>query len=119
MGSYASAWDFLARDLRNDGMRGWAATITMITTILWLFCAGMTVYLGFWKGSMFSAPGLEDWTGDKDDQDEKSRGGRRDEWNGTYSLPSEEGSNDEEKAQANGSDHGDENGNGNDVRRRS
>ncbi|KAL1305811.1 hypothetical protein AAFC00_003973 [Neodothiora populina] len=86
LASYANAWSLLSRDLRNDGMRGWAATFTVITTVLWLFCSMMTCYHGFWKGSLFTAPGLEDWLGDRDDQDEESRGGRRDNWNGTYTL---------------------------------
>lgn len=105
--SYANAWSFLSRDLRNDGMRGWAATFTMIATIAWLFCAVMTTYEGFWKGSLFSAPGLEDWVGDKEDQDEDSRNGRRDNWNGTYTLPdpSQKSKVDEEAGHSNGVDN--------------
>ncbi|GAB7349819.1 hypothetical protein MBLNU459_g0527t1 [Dothideomycetes sp. NU459] len=110
MASYASAWSFLGRDLHNEGMRGWAATTTMIATLLWLFCAFETTYLGVWKGSMFSAPGLEDWLGDKEDQRPEGRGGRKDDWNGTYSLSRK----DEEEAQANGIEHG----RADDVRRR-
>ncbi|THX89283.1 hypothetical protein D6D05_01378 [Aureobasidium pullulans] len=113
MASYANAWCFLSRDLRDDGMRGWAATMVMIATLLWLFCALETVYRGFWQGSLFSAPGLEDWLGDKE-QDEKSRGGRKDEWNGTYSMP-QPGSQDEESGQANGHQSNDNEG---DSRRR-
>lgn len=123
--SYANAWSFLSRDLRNDGMRGWAATMTTISVILWLVCSAFTCYLGFWKGSLFSAPGLEDWLGDKEEQDEKSRGGRRDNWDGTYSLPdssnqSTNGS-DEERGEANGHQNSNDNGNGNgnETRRRS
>lgn len=102
MASYANAWCFLSRDLRDDGMRGWAATMVMIATILWLFCALETAYRGFWLGSLFSAPGLEDWLGDgEQEQDEKSRGGRKDAWNGSYTMPPP-GSQDEESGQANG-----------------
>lgn len=122
LASYANAWCFLARDLRNNGMRGWAATMTVITTLLWLFCALMTVYHGFWKGSLFSAPGLEDWLGDSEDQDEAGRG-KKDHWNGTYSLsrPSEKGAKpgDEEQGIVNGNSNGNGvshgNGNGNGV----
>lgn len=109
LASYANAWCFLSRDLRNDGMRGWAAFMVMVSTILWLVCAVLTTYHGFWKGSLFSAPGLEDWLAN-DEQDEektKARGGRKDNWNGTYTMPdpSEQGSqDDEEKGQANGRD---------------
>jgi tellurite resistance protein TehA-like permease len=100
--SYANAWCFLSRDLRDDGMRGWAATMVMIATLLWLFCALETVYRGFWQGSLFSAPGLEDWLGDgEQEQDEKGRGGRKDAWNGSYTMPPP-GSQDEESGQANG-----------------
>lgn len=67
LASYTNAWAVLSRDFRNDGMRGWAAFNTMLVTILWLFCAVMTTYLGFWKGSLFSAPGLDDWLGKGDD----------------------------------------------------
>jgi tellurite resistance protein TehA-like permease len=86
MASYANTWCFLSRDLGNDGMRGWAATMVMVSTLLWLFCAMETVYRGFWKGSLFSAPGLEGWLGEEE-QDEKSRGGRRDQWSGEYTMP--------------------------------
>lgn len=121
LASYANAWCFLSRDLRNDGMRGWAATIVMVSTILWLGCAIFTSYLGFWKGSLFSAPGLEEWLGDDEQQDEKSkqRGGRKDNFNGTYTMPdpSEQGSqDDEEKGMANGRDSS---GSGSESRRRS
>ncbi|KAG9556255.1 hypothetical protein KCU71_g11670, partial [Aureobasidium melanogenum] len=102
MASYANAWCLLSRDLRDNGMRGWAATMVMIAVILWLFCALETVFRGFWQGSLFSAPGLEDWLGDEEqEQDEKSRGGRKDAWNGSYTMPPP-GSQDEESGQANG-----------------
>lgn len=63
---------------------------------------------------MFHAPGLESWAGDNEDQDAKSRNGRKDEWNGTYSLQRHEEKSDEETGQANGFHHGD----ANDMRRR-
>jgi len=59
--SYANAWAVISRDLRNNGMRGWADTQIVISTILWLFCAGMTVWFGLIKGDMFSSPGLDEW----------------------------------------------------------
>ena len=46
-------------------MRGWADTQIVISTILWLFCAGMTVWFGFIKGDMFSSPGLDEWRPEK------------------------------------------------------
>jgi len=63
--SYANAWAAISRDLRNNGMRGWADTQIVISTILWLFCAGMTVWFGFIKGDMFSSPGLDEWRPEK------------------------------------------------------
>ncbi|KAF1344461.1 voltage-dependent anion channel-domain-containing protein [Delphinella strobiligena] len=118
--SYANAWASLSRDLRNDGMRGWAATMTVLAVLLWLVCSACTCYIVFWKGSLFAAPGLEDWLGDQEEQDVKGRGGRRDNWDGTYSLPdpwnqSTDGG-DEERGEANG--HRNNDGNGNETRRR-
>ncbi|TKA68924.1 hypothetical protein B0A49_05901 [Cryomyces minteri] len=72
-GSYANAWSLLGRDLRNSGMRGWAAANIVIVILIWLFCAGMTSWLGFWKGSLFSAPGLEEWL-DEGEQDGQGDG---------------------------------------------
>lgn len=101
-------------------MRGWAATMTVLAVLLWLVCSACTCYIVFWKGSLFAAPGLEDWLGDQEEQDVKGRGGRRDNWDGTYSLPdpwnqSTDGG-DEERGEANG--HRNNDGNGNETRRR-
>ncbi|KAI9824898.1 MAG: hypothetical protein M1832_001503 [Thelocarpon impressellum] len=61
LGAYANAVSVLARELRNDGLRGWAATCTVAVMLLWVFCAVGTVHKGFWKGELFYAPGLEGW----------------------------------------------------------
>ena len=61
LGAYAYAVGFVAQDLNNDGLKGWAATCTVAVVIFWLICAGGTLYKGFWKGEMFYAPGLEGW----------------------------------------------------------
>lgn len=96
LASYANAWSFLSRDLRNDGMRGWAAMITMLATITWLFCALCTTYFGLYQGSLFNAPGLEEWIGDPDQEGKKGR--KAHQSNGTYSM----GEPDEEKGETNG-----------------
>lgn len=91
----------------------------MVATIAWIFCAAMTTYLGFWKGSLFNAPGLEDWLEEGDERNGKERGGRKDAWNGTYTLPDPSEKNDDEeqqKAEANGHDG---NSNDSESRRRS
>ncbi|KAI9693333.1 MAG: hypothetical protein M1822_005329 [Bathelium mastoideum] len=59
---YTNALCRLAQDLNNPGFRGWAATCTIITLLLWLSCALMTLWKGVWKGQLFFAPGLEGWT---------------------------------------------------------
>jgi len=60
-GTYANALSVISKDLRNDGLKGWAATCTMAVILLWMLCAVGTVYKGFWKGELFYAPGLEGW----------------------------------------------------------
>lgn len=60
-GTYALALSALSVDLRNDGLKGWAAACTMFVILLWMLCATGTVYKAFWKGEMFYAPGLEGW----------------------------------------------------------
>jgi len=60
-GTYANALSFLSMDLRNEGLKGWAATCTTTVVLFWLLCAVGTVYKGFWKGELFYAPGLEGW----------------------------------------------------------
>lgn len=105
LGSYSNGWSDTSRDLRNSGMRGWAATLTVATIIMWLFCALMTTYLGFWEGSLFSAPGLEEWIvdeGEGGDGGEKIEG-RTDSYNGTYVIDS---SDTEEKDQERGESTG-------------
>ena len=51
----------VAKDLNNTGLRGWAAAMSTITIILWLYCALGTFYKGVWCGELFFAPGLEGW----------------------------------------------------------
>lgn len=100
---YANAWSNLSRDLRNDGMRGWAATNTVGVLIIWLFCALMTAYLGFWKGELFSAPGLEDWLhkerGSEEGGDQGA--GKQHRYDGTYTMP-QPGTGDEEDGRKEG-----------------
>ncbi|TKA41247.1 hypothetical protein B0A49_13376, partial [Cryomyces minteri] len=86
-GSYANAWSLLG----NSGMRGWAAANIVIVILIWLFCAGMTSWLGFWKGSLFSAPGLEE--GVRMERQRKKKKGAQGEVNekkhnadGTYTM---------------------------------
>lgn len=51
----------ISKDLDNTGLRGWAAAISTITLLLWLYCALGTFYKGVWCGELFFAPGLEGW----------------------------------------------------------
>jgi len=74
-GSYANAWSYLSRDLRNDGMRGWAATHTVIVLLIWVVLALLTVWLGAIKGEMLKAPGLEEWIGEEKRRDEEKDAG--------------------------------------------
>lgn len=89
LASYANAWSILSRDLRNNGMRGWAATNTVLVVVIWLLCAAFTVHGGLWKGELFFAPGLKELIiGTRDDggkEDAKhSKTGR---WNGMRRTP--------------------------------
>lgn len=59
--SYTNGWEFLSRDIRNNGMRGWAAANMVACVLIWLLCALSTVYYAVWKGSLLFAPGLEGW----------------------------------------------------------
>lgn len=59
--TYANGLSIISKDLRNDGLKGWAATCTTTVVLFWLLCAVGTVYKGFWKGELFYAPGLEGW----------------------------------------------------------
>ena len=58
---YTNALCRLAQDLDNTGFRVWAAICTVVTVLLWLACALMTLWKGVWKGRLFFAPGLEGW----------------------------------------------------------
>jgi len=60
-GVYANALCRLSLDLRNDGLRGFAATCVVATILLWLGCAIATFYRGIWQGKLFYAPGLQGW----------------------------------------------------------
>ncbi|SLM36034.1 Voltage-dependent anion channel [Lasallia pustulata] len=61
LGVYALGLSNLSKDIRNNGFKGYAAAISVLTVLFWLMCAVGTVYKGFWKGELFYAPGLEDW----------------------------------------------------------
>ncbi|KAF2835715.1 hypothetical protein M501DRAFT_1060716 [Patellaria atrata CBS 101060] len=60
--AYTNGWAVVARDFRNEGMRGWAAMLGVLCIIFWFYVATFTAYLGFWKGSMFYDPALADWS---------------------------------------------------------
>ncbi|KAF2147092.1 uncharacterized protein K452DRAFT_354559 [Aplosporella prunicola CBS 121167] len=110
IGAYCNGWEVLSRDLRNDGMRGWSATVLVLVSIIWLFCALCTVYLGFWKGELFFAPGLEDWLyKEKDDEQQNGEqsNGRRISYNGTYRMEKPKQKDEENgNGNANGSQNG-------------
>jgi len=118
--SYATGWSNLSQDLRNDGMRGWAAFNSVVVILIWLYCAVQTSYWGFWKGSLFFAPGLENWIGDEDDEESKSKKqqsqerGRTMKYNGTYDLrhPSARDEENGTKSNAQASASGNSNGPG-------
>lgn len=61
VGAYANAFCRLGILLRNDGMKGWGQTWVMITALLWLMCAFLSVYKAVWQGKLFFAPGLQGW----------------------------------------------------------
>lgn len=58
-GVYSNAWCRLSTNLRNEAMKGWAATCVVATVLLWLMCAITTLYKGVWQGKLFVAPGLQ------------------------------------------------------------
>ncbi len=60
-GVYANALCRLGEDLRNNGLKGFAATCVVATVLLWLGCALATFYRGVWRGKLFYAPGLQGW----------------------------------------------------------
>ncbi|KAK5943377.1 Plasma membrane sulfite pump involved in sulfite metabolism [Knufia obscura] len=61
VGVYANAFCRLSILLRNEGMKGWAATCVMFTVLLWLMCALLTTYKAVLRGKLFFAPGLQGW----------------------------------------------------------
>lgn len=71
--TYANALSFISKDLRNEGLKGWAATCTTTVILFWLLCAAGTVYKGFWKGELFYAPGLEGWVFDHEHDGEAAQ----------------------------------------------
>ncbi len=73
----------MSQDIRNNGMRGWAAFCSVATITLWLFCALLSFYkgtrkpqslplskysraTGVWQGKLFFAPGLQGWVEHKE-----------------------------------------------------
>lgn len=58
-GVYANALCRLSTDLRNNGLKCFAATCVLVTILLWLGCALATFYHGVWRGKLFYAPGLQ------------------------------------------------------------
>lgn len=66
VGVYANAFCRLSTLLRNDGMKGWAATCVMFTVLLWLMCALLTTHKAVLHGKMFFAPGLQGWVEQKE-----------------------------------------------------
>jgi tellurite resistance protein TehA-like permease len=60
-GVYANALCQLSTDLRNSGLKYFAATCVLATILLWLGCALATFYHGVWLGKLFFAPGQQGW----------------------------------------------------------
>ncbi|KAL9620006.1 MAG: hypothetical protein Q9160_005383 [Pyrenula sp. 1 TL-2023] len=83
LASYTNAWSILSRDLRNNGMRGWAATNTVLVVVIWLFCAAFTIYGGLWKGELFFSPGFKElFVSNRDNDKEKdAKNGNTTSWN--------------------------------------
>lgn len=67
----------LSTDLRNEGLKGYAATCVAVTILLWLGCAMCTVWKSVIMGQLFYAPGLLGWK----EQTEIERAERRQEKN--------------------------------------
>lgn len=61
-GVYANALCVLSTDVRDDGLKGYAAACVVGTILLWLGNTLVTFYKGFWRGKLFYAPGLQGWT---------------------------------------------------------
>lgn len=70
---YSNSLCRLALDLNNRGLRGWAATMVVVTTLLWLLCTAGTLWKSVWKGELLFAPGLEGWNEKKALQEEEQR----------------------------------------------
>ena len=60
-GVYANALCRLGTDLRNSGLKWFAATCVLATILLWLGCALATFYHGVWLGKLFYTPGQQGW----------------------------------------------------------
>jgi tellurite resistance protein TehA-like permease len=60
-GVYANAFCQLSTDLRNSGLKCFAATCVLATILLWLGCALATFYHGVWLDKLFHAPGPQGW----------------------------------------------------------
>ena len=60
-GVYSNALCRLSTDIRNDGLKGFAATCVVATVLLWVGCMLATMYRGIWLGKLFYAPGLQGW----------------------------------------------------------
>lgn len=60
-GVYTNALEDLAKNFRNEGFRGYAAFMTVVTLVLWMGCAACTVYKSVWHAQLMFAPGLEGW----------------------------------------------------------
>ena len=61
LGAYSNAFSQLSTDLRNNGIKGFAATCVVVTILIWLGCALATVEAGILRGRLFYAPGLQGW----------------------------------------------------------
>ena len=61
VGVYANGFCRLSTLLRNDGMKGWAATCVIFTVLLWLMCALLTFHKAVLHGKLFFAPALQGW----------------------------------------------------------
>lgn len=59
LGVYSNAFCRLSVDLRNNGVKGFAAACVVVTVSIWLVCALATVEAGILRGRLFYAPGLQ------------------------------------------------------------
>jgi tellurite resistance protein TehA-like permease len=60
-GVYSNAFCRLSIDLRNTGLKYFAAICVLATILLWLGCALATFYHAVWLGKLFYAPGPQGW----------------------------------------------------------